>query len=283
MKNRLILIEGIPGSGKSTMAGKLKDYLDSKCIPAKVYREGDLHPADLSWCDCLTRDEYQMLLDSYPEHRDSIMQHTLLEDGHAILAYTRLSLHHKDPKLREYFENHEIHGGRISLDSFQALHLQRWKKFTLNCEQDMVYIFECAYLQSHIQQLMGIYVKDLSYITDYMLKLIDTVISLHPKLIYLYQPDAAEAIRRIAAERVSGDQSALPDWIDMTSYYIEASPYGQAHQLKGHMGVVKFFETRRGLDLAVLDQLPIDKAILHIHDFNWDEVYQQLIQEAVTN
>jgi cytidylate kinase len=86
MKNRLILIEGIPGSGKSTMAGKLKAYLDSKDIPAKVYIEGDLHPADLSWCAYLTLDEYHEILDSYPEHKDSIIRHTLLEGEHAILA-----------------------------------------------------------------------------------------------------------------------------------------------------------------------------------------------------
>lgn len=116
-----------------------------------------------------------------------------------------------------------------------------------------------------------------------MLKLIDTVKTLNPKLNYLYQPDSAEAIRRIAEERVSPDKGVLPDWIDMTAHYIEISPYGKEHQLKGRSGVVEFFETRKGIDLAVFNQLSIDKAIIPIHDFNWDEAYRQLIQEAVLN
>lgn len=37
MKNRLILIEGIPGSGKTTIANKLKEHLVNKGVNVKLY------------------------------------------------------------------------------------------------------------------------------------------------------------------------------------------------------------------------------------------------------
>ncbi len=41
MKNRLILIEGIPGLGKITIAIRLKDYLISQGEKVKIFSEGD--------------------------------------------------------------------------------------------------------------------------------------------------------------------------------------------------------------------------------------------------
>ncbi len=50
METKLILIEGIPGSGKSTIAQKTGEYLSARGLKTKVYAEGQLHPVDLAWC-----------------------------------------------------------------------------------------------------------------------------------------------------------------------------------------------------------------------------------------
>lgn len=62
MKNRLIMIEGIPGIGKSTCAKKIGAYLRGKGIKAKLYSEGDAHPVDMAWNAYLTLEEYKELL-----------------------------------------------------------------------------------------------------------------------------------------------------------------------------------------------------------------------------
>ena len=44
MKTKLILIKGIPVSGKSTIAKNIGEYLSANGIKTKVYTEGQLHP-----------------------------------------------------------------------------------------------------------------------------------------------------------------------------------------------------------------------------------------------
>jgi uridine kinase len=47
MKNKLILVEGIPGSGKSTAVANLQKFLENKDTPSRFWHEGDFdHPAD---------------------------------------------------------------------------------------------------------------------------------------------------------------------------------------------------------------------------------------------
>ena len=48
MKNKLILVEGIPGAGKTTTARKIRDELISQGQNVVLYEEGMSHPADMA-------------------------------------------------------------------------------------------------------------------------------------------------------------------------------------------------------------------------------------------
>ena len=58
MNSRLILVEGIPGAGKTTTARKIKEKLIDEGKEAILYEEGMSHPADMAWNACLKEDEY---------------------------------------------------------------------------------------------------------------------------------------------------------------------------------------------------------------------------------
>jgi thymidylate kinase len=48
MKNKLILVEGFPGSGKTTTAKQIHKVMSKKGIPCMLFNEGNVdHPADL--------------------------------------------------------------------------------------------------------------------------------------------------------------------------------------------------------------------------------------------
>ena len=53
MNTKLIMVEGIPGSGKSTIAQKIADYYKSKSLAINPFNEGQAHPADLAWSACV--------------------------------------------------------------------------------------------------------------------------------------------------------------------------------------------------------------------------------------
>lgn len=278
MKNRLILVEGIPGSGKSTIANKIKEYLETKGLKVKLFNEGDLHPADLAWQAYLTIDEYNQVVKENPELKDTLAKYTQIEGEYAVVAYTKLGIPMKSKGINDYLGSKEVYDGKVDLDTFKAHHLRRWKSFADNAaDDDYVYIFECAYLQNHVSELMGCYCKDIGYINNYMFELIDTVKYLNPQLIYLTQADVRETIKRVTDERVSSDKSKWEDWIDLVIKYVENSKYAEVKKLKGYDGVITFFEDRKILEELIIDKLDIDKAVVENINYNWDRVLEEVV------
>lgn len=278
MKNKLILVEGIPGSGKSTISSKIANYLKEKGVNAKLFNEGDSHPADMAWNAYILMDEYKDLLKNNAKHESEIKKNSVLEEDYALVAYTKLNFGPEDKELAKFFESHEVSDGRSSLELFKKLHFKRWADFGQNVDEDRVVIFECSYLQNHVNELMGAHNKDKEFITSYMLDLIKTVKHLNPKLIYLSQENIRETISRVSSERLSSNKEVWPDWIDMVIKYVENSKYGQANNLKGFDGVIKFFEDRKKIELSVIDKLDIDKSIVLNTDYNWDEVFKDVLK-----
>lgn len=58
MNSRLILVEGIPGAGKTTIARKIKEKLIEEGKDVILYEEGVSHPADMAWNAYLKKEEY---------------------------------------------------------------------------------------------------------------------------------------------------------------------------------------------------------------------------------
>ncbi|KRF04807.1 hypothetical protein ASG89_21125 [Paenibacillus sp. Soil766] len=72
-KCKLILVEGLCGTGKSTLAERLHDYLVQQGIPSKFYDEGaQEHPTSLNWHAFFREEEYNELLLQNPDYADVI-------------------------------------------------------------------------------------------------------------------------------------------------------------------------------------------------------------------
>lgn len=171
MQHRLILIEGIPGSGKSTIAKRIEQYLLSKNIKAKMYREGDAHPADLAWIACIPIDEYYDFLDKYSQQKDIIKKNTILEGDFALVAYLNLGFLLGENDLMKYLESKEVYDGRAGLQVFKDLHFKRWQKFVNSIKNDEIVIFECSFLQNQVNELTLIYNKSYDFIKEVIVKI----------------------------------------------------------------------------------------------------------------
>ena len=279
MNHRLILIEGIPGSGKSTLSARLESWLNAQGIAAKLYSEGDAHPADLAWHAVLTPEEYQRVEAEHPHLVPALKQYTLHEDDLFIVAYTKLGYEQMGAPLNDFFAAYEVYDGRVPLDRFKQLHLKRWTAFAEKAAAtpDTVYLFECAYLQNHVNELFGCHLLEEADILTHLNALADAVSSLNPLLLYLDQPDPAETVRKVAAERVSPPGSGRPDWIDLVIEYVESSHYGKIHGLKGYEGALAFFHERKRLEMSLWSNLRMEKHIIPNPDNNWDAVFYKMI------
>ena len=257
----LILVEGIAGTGKSTTARKLEEILKAQGADVLCFQEGHLHPCDLAWHARVPLPIYEELLRTYEAQRDLLTRYTSVEGRYAYVAYTKLGVGPHHPLFRA-LKGYEPYQGRVSLDQFKALHLSRWQSFAERVKEDAAtYIFECAFLQNHVSELMLTYRASPEAITEHMRTLIETVRPLAPLLIYLSPADVPWVINHAAEERKS-DSPGWKDWIDQVVDYIGGSRYGEANGVSGREGVLEFFERRRRLELDILGQLPIE---YHIH------------------
>ncbi|MDR3593598.1 thymidylate kinase [Clostridium sp.] len=279
MKNRLILVEGIPGSGKTTISKKIKNYLVNKGLDVVLYNEGDVHPADMAWNALLNKEEFDNIINENRGHEQVIKENSIFEDDYVILAYTKLGFRRKQNKLMDFLEEHEIYDGRVSADVFKQIHLKRWRKFgeIMKENKERIVIFECSFLQNHVNELLAMHDKDLNYIKEYLNELIETVTELNPKLIYLNQLSIKETINRVAKERISHNKEMYPDWVDMCIEYFENSSYGKRNNINGFDGVIKYFEKRQEIELDVIKSLSLDKLIIYNKNYDYQNIENTII------
>ena len=277
IRNRLLMVEGIPGSGKTTLSERLVKHIQDQGIRARLHREWEPHPADMAWNARLTDAEYQSLLAAHPALADAMRAHATKDGDHVLVAYTRFDLGTAGEALYPFFEGHEVYDGRVDTETFCRLHRERWNRFAADVADDEVVIFECAFLQNHVTELMGYHAQEQAAIVAHLNTLLEPVRALHPKLLYLHQSDLAETIRRVAAERVYPEPGKWPDWIDQVISYVERCPFGRANDLKGYAGALSFFETRRKLELRIMPELDLEWEIVGNDRYDWEAVFADLV------
>jgi len=270
--NRLFIVEGIPGSGKTTFARRLAEEL-SKCNPnVKLYVEGDLHPADMAWCALMTNEEYKEICDSYPWYVQELGQNKNVWNGYVIVAYTKIQ--NLDSKLYNYFESKEVYDGRKDIETFCGVNENRWRKF--GKQATGINIFECSLLQNSVNELLLFRCADEDALSRYIGKLISCVENLKPVLIYL-NVDTKSAIKRATMERVDIDGNRV--WESRITEYVTKSPYGIKSGLIGVEGMYKYFEIRKQIELNIIEKLKIEKYCLTINIDDQREMVGKFIEK----
>ena len=272
MNTKLILIEGIPGSGKTTFARKIAKWYRDRGTTTNLFVEGQSHPADLGWNACVPVVEYNGILQRYESLREEIRSNTVIEGDIAIIAYTQIITDNKE--FYSELEAYEVYNGRVPDETFYRLHYSRWRSFEQNAaSKDELNIFECAFMQNHVNELLFWRNAYEDAVIAHHKRLIESVKLLSPVLIYLSQPNIEETIHRISRERVSSEHG---NWIDHCISYCENSPYGKQHGIKGFDGAMEFFNIRKQLEMKILVQLQMPYITIDNTDYNWEFVWMQI-------
>lgn len=271
MNTRLIMVEGIPGSGKSTIAQEIAKYYRNKNVSVNLYNEGQAHPADLAWSACVPLDSLDRLLLKYHNIESDIRENMHVEGDYAIIAYMQVKT--TDKGFYKELENYEIYDNRVTSDVFNNLLYNRWRIFgKLAAEKDVLNIFECTFLQNNVNELMNFKLSNKVAIQNHLNILLSGVEMLSPVLVYLSQPNVRETIERVAKERIFTDGR----WVDMIIAYSENTPYGQLHNRKGFDGAIQTFEERKQIELDIIKSLPIQSIVIENSNYNWEKVWQDV-------
>lgn len=201
---RLILVEGIPGLGKTSTARYIKEWLERGGIPTQLFLEGDLnHPADYESVACLGMKEYGELKEKYPELTDEIDQSTDDVQEYKLISYGKLQEQidtetYKD--LTDALRQSDVYN--LSLDLYQELTIEKWQQFAIEVQQTReTVILECCFMQNPVTMMFGRFNCPEVKIIDFIKRLEQIIIPLNPKLIYFHQDDVRSTIERVKKER----------------------------------------------------------------------------------
>ena len=269
----LILIEGIPGSGKTTFAKKIAERYRQRSRVVNLFLEGPGHPVDLGWYACFSVSQYNDLIGRFNNYHDEIEQVAIFDGEYVLVPYSKKKFDDKD--LSNKFDDFEVYTGRTRIVEEVCLELlcNRWKAFgEQEKNTNALNIFEAGFFQSQMERLLLWDNADDKIITTHLSKIMDTVSCLSPVLIYLSQPESHETILRIAKERVSEHSS----WIESVISHCEPSPFWRQNNLSGLEGVLKFYTMRKRLELKIIDQLSIQCRVIENYNCDWDKVWAEI-------
>jgi len=252
---QLVLVEGVPGSGKTTTAQFVHDWLERNGFRPRLFLEGDLdHPADYESVACLTYIEYARLLEKYPAQRSFLDQHATLLRGEYFLPYRKMANQYGDQLpdgLIDDLAHYEIY--ELPVEKHRRLAAEHWQDFTTwALAGDATFIFECCYLQNPLTTLLAKHNLDVADATGYVLRLAEITRPLEPLLIYLDPPDIRGTIEKAARNRPK-------EWRDYVIGYITGQAWGAANRQVGFDGMVHFYEMRHDVEKDLFARLPFRK------------------------
>lgn len=242
MKKNNYFIEGLQGAGKTTLVQQLSDKLSDY----KVFHEGDYSPVELAWCAYVTEVQYNEILMSYPSLDEEIEEKTVTEGEHRIICYTQIIT--DVPGFHRELEKYEIYNGNLTREAFESVVLGRFKKW--NGEGQ---IFECSIFQNIIENQMLYLMMTEDEILDFYRRLHLVLADKPYKIIYLDLEDIPKGIDIIRKERSDDKGNEL--WFTLMIRYVEESPYGKEHGLKGLDGLLTHLERRKVLEHRIIDEI----------------------------
>ncbi len=247
MKN--IFVEGIQGSGKSTLVNHI-----SKWYPGlHVCREGDYSPVELAWCAWMNGQEYEAILKKYDLIRDEIIKNTVREQENYIITYTRINT--DIPGFYKDLENYEIYNGRKTLTELKEIISARFQNFS-----DTRYLFECSFFQNIIEDLILFHMLSDEEIMAFYGELFESVDKSKFMLLYLYADNPEENIKTIQKERC--DDAGNEVWYQMMLEYMADSPYGREYGCSTFDDLIHHLKHRQRLELSIIKNVIGENAVI---------------------
>ena len=258
MKN--IYVEGIQGMGKSTLVNRI--YQEKSEL--QICREGDYSPVDLAWCTWMSKEEYEAVVEKYAEIKDEILKYTIEENGHFVIAYTKIIT--DIPNFHRDLESYEIYNGRKTFAEWKEIVFSRFEKFRRNG-----YLFECAFFQNIMEDLILFHELNDEDIIDFYRELFDVVDKEDFCLLYLYSEDVESILQVVKKER--SDNAGNEMWYPLMMNYLKDSPYGKKHGYENFDDMVAHFRHRQMLELRVIKEVLGECAVvLTAKEWKFDEV-----------
>lgn len=142
----LVLVEGIPGSGKSGTARRIAEWLSEHGWRSRLRLEGDPeHPADYESVARLTPAQWDAVGQDHPACQPALRETAWRRGDEIFVPYGRL--HQPPAELLSALARQDVYG--LPLADWRRLTLARWAEFArADRSPGEVDVFECCFLQN---------------------------------------------------------------------------------------------------------------------------------------
>lgn len=267
MKTKLILVEGLPGSGKSTTAKLIHELLTENQVPAELYMEGNLdHPADYEGVAYFTEEEFEQLLKKSGSLSKVFQDRVTVKRGRHLLPYMKIKneLGSGFPdELLAAISKKDVY--ELPMEENIAVISESWEEFAKQAAaEEKVYVFECCFIQNPVTVGLVKYGASDEATIQYVKKLAEAVESLNPLLVYVKQEDIERSFRKAVTERPD-------DWFNGFVHYYTSQGYGLVNGLSGLEGTIDVLKARQELEYSILKNLQLTTYILNNTQFDFEK------------
>ena len=245
-------VEGLQGSGKSTLVRKLSEkHRDHR----PVY-EGDYSPVELAWCACMSKEEYQGILEKYQTIQQEIREKSHEEGGRIVVCYTRILT--DIPGFHKDLEQYEIYNNRLSPEAFRNVILERFSNWNAGRGTGNIgNIFECSLFQNIVEDMILFQNASDQEIMDFYTAIRDVLGDREYQILYLLTEDIPSNINVIRKERT--DDQGTEMWFPLMLGFFNDSPFAKKHGLSGEEAMLSHFAHRQELELAICKEIFPDR------------------------
>lgn len=267
-RTKLIVVEGLPGSGKTSTAAYIKQLFDEQHTSNDLFLEGDLnHPADYESVACIPRDEYDNWINNAGKQKSVIEACCQVEQQRVFIYYGKLIEQRLPDEYMDYMDEirkYDIYN--LPLGDYQELVLERWQSFVDQAMgKEEVFILECCFIQNPVTMMFGRFGQSMEQMLAFIKKIEQIIQPLNAKIVYFYQDDLKTSLNRIIEERSA-------EWLAFMTWYYTKQGYGLAHGLAGLEGLIECLQTRKSYELEMIENLAVNKLVINNTAFNWDAI-----------
>ena len=260
MKHKLIIVEGLPCSGKSTTSRFIAERLGMRYFD----EDSQDHPADYGFHAFLQNSE---LSDFSDEERK-----TLLANSADISNGIITPLYDCNEELFEKLLPHKIYDF-LHWDIEKPLMLDKWRSFAKTAEaENSGYVLNCVFLQNPMCETMMRFGFDESVSAQHISEINEIIKPLSPFVVYLKSSDIRTRINAAVAERGQ-------EWLYFVVDYHCNGAYGKQHDLKGFDGYISALEERQRRELDILSRLDTEHMMIEVPVSDWDSTYEEIIRQ----
>ena len=243
MRHHLILVEGPPCSGKSTVSAFVAQALARRAKVRFVDEGTGDHPAD------------------YEFH--ALAPAGLLGPEAQIVPLAEYS----DTRFEQLLQ-YKIYDF-LPWEAERPLMLDKWRQFARDAEPDTVHVFNCVFLQNPMCETMMRFDFPEDVSRAYIAEIAEIIRPLNPAVIYLKNDDLEASVRRAAAER--------PGWLDAVIEYHEGGAYGKRVGAAGFDGYIRCLRDRQARELNILAGLGMDHFIADNPQRDWAAAEREIL------